>query len=208
MSLSNFAVSKRNNDKVSLRTLDEMPPDTHRTRILSNALLELRSERDVIQELTKLWSEAQEKFLAIGRYLVLAKARFPGTFERDIVGALPFGRQTAYQLRCVAEAVDGRRLAEETLPFSYATAFQLSKLTEADLALAGKRGLVRSDVTRSEVIAFKREITTERLTRGDHKNILLEEKRRIATEQQRMAERTRILVDRIAEIDRELSRLS
>ena len=69
--------------------------DTERFRTLSNALLDLPTENDVVDEVGKLWAEAQEKFLTIGRYLVRAKARFPRTFEATILPQLPFGRGVA-----------------------------------------------------------------------------------------------------------------
>lgn len=158
MSLSKFAVSKRRSNRMAADVLEAETPASGRTKILSNSILDLSSEADVVEEVSKLWSEAQDKFLAIGRYLRRAKDRFPGSFERKIVAALPFGKNVAYQLRLVAEAVDLGRFPEEHLPRSYSTAFQLITLSDPDFEEAKKRDLVRSTVTRPEVNAFRQEL--------------------------------------------------
>src|SRR5215213_4791566 len=102
MVLSNFAVSKRRGNRMAAETIESDTPETDRTRILSNSILELHSEAEVVKEVAKLWGEAQDKFLAIGRYLRQAKVRFPGSFEKNMIAALPFGKNVAYQLRIVA----------------------------------------------------------------------------------------------------------
>ena len=137
MALATFAVSKRRSSRLAADALGIEAPETGRTQTLSNSILDLRTEGEVVEEVSKLWNEAQEKFLAIGRYLRDAKARFSGTFEKQIVAALPFGKNIAYQLRTVAEAVDLGRLPEESLPRSYATAFQLVTLSPPDFETVG-----------------------------------------------------------------------
>lgn len=129
--------------------------DSDRYRRLSNALRDIETEEDVIDEVHLLWSEAQEKLLTIGRYLVKAKEKFRGTYEATILPRLPFGKGVAYQLRVVAVAVDEGRILEEELPASYSTAYQLASLPPADLAQARKTNLVRKDVLRREVEAFR-----------------------------------------------------
>lgn len=106
MALADFAVSKRRSSRLASEAIEEKIPETGRSRVLSNAILDLRSENDVVEEVAKLWVEAQEKFLAIGRYLLRAKIKFAGSFESHIIVNLPFGKNVAYQLRMVAEAVD------------------------------------------------------------------------------------------------------
>jgi hypothetical protein len=146
-----------------------------RTRALSNSVLDLHSEAEVVEEINKLWVEAQEKFLAIGRYLCRAKLRFPGAFEKTIVSALPFGKNIAYQLRAVAEAVDAGRFGEDDLPKSYSTAYRLVSLQPGDLAAARAQGLVRNDVTRPELEAFRRKLRARRLDAvGKHEGLLAE----------------------------------
>jgi hypothetical protein len=204
MALANFAVSKRASSRLAAKAVDQDAPDTGRTRILSNSILDLQTEKEVVDEVAKLWVEAQEKFLAIGRYLRRAKAKFSGSFESRIVSNLPFGKNVAYQLRMVAEAVDSGRLPERDLPRSYATAFQLVSLPAPDFEVARDKGLVRSTVTRPEVDTFKRELKARRLTQGDRRQILSNEREGLKAEMQRMQARYREVEARVAEIDAEI----
>ena len=98
-------------------------------------------------EIGKLWGEAQQKFLAIGRYLFLAKENLEhGEFERMVSTMLPFGRNVAHRLRAVAAAVDEGRLPEESLPRSYTVAYDLVILSEAEFREAKQRNLIRPDL--------------------------------------------------------------
>jgi hypothetical protein len=197
MALNNFAVSKRRGNQMAAEAIESDSHETSRTRILSNAILDLHSEAEVVEEVAKLWGEAQDKFLAIGRYLRRAKARFPGSFEKKIIAALPFGKNVAYQLRTVAEAVDSGRLPEDNLPRSYATAFLLVSLPESDYEEARKRDLVRATVTRPEVDAFKRELRAARAMHSDRRQVLSNERRSLRNEIERMQAR-------LAEIEAEI----
>jgi hypothetical protein len=204
MALANFAVSKRASSRLAAKAVDQDTPGTARARILSNSILDLRTEREVVDEVAKLWVEAQEKFLAIGRYLRLAKANFSGSFESQIVSNLPFGKNVAYQLRVVAEAVDAGRLPERDLPRSYATAFQLVSLPASDFEVARTKGLVRSTVTRPEVDIFKRELRAHRLAQGDMRIVLSNEREGLKNEMQRLLARYRQIQTRLEEIEVEI----
>ena len=204
MALSTFAVSKRRSSRLAADALESDSPETGRAGTLDNAILDLRTEGEFVEEVSKLWTEAQEKFVAIGRYLCRAKAKFPGSFEKQIVAALPFGKNIAYQLRMVAEAVDTGRLPEADLPRSYATAFQLVTLQPPDYEIARTRGLVRKTVTRPEVDAFKREIKAARLTHGDRRLVLASERAALKAEMARMQARFREAAARLAEIEIEI----
>jgi hypothetical protein len=189
MALANFAVSKRRSSRLAADAVESESTETGRTRSLNNSILDLRTEIEVVEEVSKLWTEAQEKFLSIGRYLCRAKVKFSGSFEKQIVGNLPFGKNIAYQLRMVAESVDSGRLPEESLPRSYATAFQLVSLPPPDYETAKTRGLVRSTVTRPEVDAFKREIKASRLNQDERHEVLINERRALKAEIKRLAAR-------------------
>ena len=204
MALANFAVSKRHSNRLAADAIENESPETGRSKTLSNSILDLRTEREVVEEVSKLWVEAQDKFLAIGRYLRRAKVKFSGSFESHIVGNLPFGKNVAYQLRMVAEAVDSGRLPEDSLPRSYATAFQLVTLPPPDFENARTRGLVRNTVTRPEVDAFKRELKAARLTQGDRRLVLANERAALRTEMQRMQARLREVAARLANIEAEI----
>jgi transposase-like protein len=200
MALADFAVSKRRSSRLASEAIDQDLPETGRARILNNAILDLRTESDVVDEVAKLWIEAQEKFLSIGRYLLKAKIKFAGSFESHIVANLPFGKNIAYQLRMVAEAVDSGRLPEQDLPRSYATAFQLVSLPAPDFDAARAHGLVRNTVTRPEVNNFRRELRAQRLNQGDRRVVLSKERDALRTEIQRIQVRYREVEARLAEI--------
>lgn len=133
-------------------------PPRSQVDIVRTAQRELRNPEEYAREISRLWREAQQSFLAIGRYLVQAKRKLAhGEFQRLVEASLPFGRQTAYELRMIAEAVDGGRIPEPKLPQAASVAYQLATLKPDDLAAADQDGLVRPDLRRFEIIAWKRE---------------------------------------------------
>jgi hypothetical protein len=141
----------------------------------------------------------------LGVICTVPRTAFPDPSR--IIGALPFGKNVAYQLRLVAEALDNGRLAEEHLPRSYATAFLLISLLEDDFAEAQKRQLVRGSVTRPEVYAFRRELKAFRSGSVDRETMLREELRSIRAEAGKLRARYKELDDHAAEIERELNGL-
>ncbi|MBP2299290.1 hypothetical protein [Azospirillum picis] len=161
---------------------------------MAEAPIELLRREEFVQEISTLWRSAQEKFLLIGRYLVQARLRLAhGEFQAMVENELPFGYQVAYQLRMVAEAVDSGRLPEARLPPSYATVYQLATLNSEQLRLADQSNLIRPDVTRPEIVRFKRDLRSRTI---DHVS------RREALE----IERDR-LRDRLAVVEAELAAL-
>ena len=94
-----------------------------------------------------------------------------------VASELPFGYQTAYQLKTIAERVDFGRMPAAKLPRSYATAFRLAALADAEFSEAEARDLYRPDVTRREIDEFVREI---RQTAADLEHRLSQEYRRLA----------------------------
>jgi hypothetical protein len=190
-----WAVSKGKAAILSKVSVDPHGGDTQRFQVLSNSIRDLSSETDVVDEVAKLWREAQDKFLTIGRYLVRAKERFRGSYEAAILPQLPFGKGVAYQLRAVAVAVDEGRLLEEEMPHSYATAYQLVSLPQSDFDLARKEHLVRPDVLRREVEAFRARVRSSSIER---RTVLLRELKRLKGE----VSRAQI---RIAELEREIA---
>ena len=173
-----WAVSRGRNIALSKPLLGES--DSVRFNILSNTLREVDDETAVVFEIDKLWSEAQDKFLTIGRYLVLAKRKFHRSYEATILPQLPFGKGVAYQLRAIAVAVDEGRLLEEEMPRSYATTYQLVSLPASHFDLARKENLVRRDVMRREVAAFRIKLRNQET--GQDQKALLREKERLEVE--------------------------
>ena len=137
--------------------------DAERLHRLSNSLKELGSDRVAyVQEIGKLWTEANDRFLSIGRYLARAKERLPhGAFEAMIAADLPFGKHVARQFRMIAAAVDGGRVEEDELPQSYTTAYKLIEMKDDVFARARREGLIRPDVTRRDVAVFMRRLDEE-----------------------------------------------
>lgn len=133
-------------------------PPRSQVDIVRTAQRELRNQQEYVREISRLWREAQQSFLAIGRYLVQAKRKLAhGEFQSMVDASLPFGRQTAYELRMIAEAVDCGRIPEPKLPQAASVAYQLATLKPDDLAAADHDGLVRPDLRRPEIITWKRE---------------------------------------------------
>jgi hypothetical protein len=175
--------------------------EPQRHRILSNYVKECDNADEFVAEIEKLWGEAQEKFLTIGRYLVQAKVRLKhGEFEAMVASQLPFGRGVAYQLRVVAHAVEQARLEERALPRSYNNAFRLAQMDDAVLHRAHKSNLVRPDVTRREIMDFLQIISAEAERRRP-------EHERIAREIERLRSRASALADELAETCAKLAEL-
>jgi hypothetical protein len=202
--MSDFKLAKR---KIS-GTLDhviggagsDIESTTARTEIIANALRPCQTSDEYVREIRKLWAEAQAKFLAIGRYLVTAKANLDvhgkrGDYERMIANDLPFSRQVAHQLRVVAEAVDSGRLAEGEMPQAYSTAFLLASLPDEQLAVARQRGLVSPLVARTRVLEFRRTLMPRDLGH------LRRNRERVIAEIERRQAEIEALQARLAEID-------
>jgi hypothetical protein len=137
----------------------------------------LNSKEDYRREIAALWSDAAEKFLLIGRYLVRAKESLPhGEFQDLIERELPFSYAVARQLKTVAEKVDAGYVAPDRVPRSYSTAFVLLTMQPEELRQAEGRGLVRPDVTRSALLRFLKEIRlssvpAHRLARREYRKL-------------------------------------
>jgi hypothetical protein len=111
---------------------------------------------DFADEIGRLWSDVQHKFLLIGRYLNDAKEKLPhGEFEALIAERLPFSPSIGRQLRTVASRLDQGVLPMARLPANYTTIYQILTLTPDELAQAETENLIRPDVTRREVVTFK-----------------------------------------------------
>ncbi|CAH2605857.1 conserved protein of unknown function (plasmid) [Rhodovastum atsumiense] len=191
-----FTASKRALSARAAETPIENGREGTRAKVLANAIMPRSTAQEYAREIGLLWGEAQEKFLAIGKYLRQAKAGLPhGDWERLVSHMLPFGRAVAHKLRVVAEAVEEKRLAEETLPRSYANAYELAALEGHELALAAKRQLVRPDVTRREIDAFKREL-----------KLPADEAERASQRRAELLRRRKRLMEELAQIESELSR--
>lgn len=170
---------------------------TTRMDAVRTAVERLPTRQAYAEELTRLWREAQDRFVAIGEYLSHAKETLPhGEYEKMVASDLPFGRAVAHTLRTVALAVREGRLAKPELPRSYTTAYFLATLEPHHLALARERGLVRQDVPRSTIDAFRRELRHPEFPSGKHEGL--------AKERIRLKAQLAAIKARLSEIDAEI----
>jgi hypothetical protein len=119
-------------------------------------LLKLRADVSVA------WGQTRDAFLEIGRALndvdrqldPAERERFKAGFRR----LFPFSDTVASQFRAIARAVDSGHVPKDAVPGSYGAAYQLALLSPGELVIARERGLVRPDVGREILIAFRREV--------------------------------------------------
>lgn len=169
-----------------------------RIELIENTAVRLTRKDEFIREIGKLWGDAQQKFVLIGRYLRQAKETLPyGEYEAMIARELPFGRAVAHQLRAVADAIDTGALPVDRLPPSYSTVYQITTLSEDERARALERGLIRPTVTRAELMAFKK---AHRGPTG-HRSALIAERERLRAEQARIAARLEAIAQELNTID-------
>lgn len=178
------------------------PGGLSRAEALLNAVVPQNDAAGYVREISRLWGEARDKFLAIGEYLSLAKQQLAhGEYEAMIHSQLPFGKSAAHRMRTVAESVRNGRLARDSLPQSYATAYELTLLTDRQLRLAEEQGLIRSNVARSEIVAFRRRF--ERPCSGhERRDELLREWRKLGGQIERLQQELQHAMARRLEIER------
>ena len=116
---------------------------------------------DYVEQINELWKQAKDSFLNIGKLLIQAKDTLPhGEYTIAVEANLPFSARTAYQLREAARwAVDMERtqtISLDRLPGSYSTIYLLSTLDHDTLAAAATAGLVRPELRRAELIAWRK----------------------------------------------------
>lgn len=118
-----------------------------------------RTCAEFASDITARYARIRDEFVTIGRMLNHARESLPhGEFLPLLRGALPFAEDTAEKLMAIARSVDANRIAASNLPAAYSTAYELVSMTNEELSLAETAGIVRQDVQRKEVIAFKRSL--------------------------------------------------
>jgi len=116
---------------------------------------------DYVEQINELWKQAKDSFLNIGKLLIRAKEALPhGEYTIAVEANLPFSARTAYQLREAARwAVDMERtqtITLDRLPGSYSTIYLLSTFDHDTLTAAAAAGLVRPELRRAELIAWRK----------------------------------------------------
>ena len=99
--MSGFVLKPSARRRTNGRRLPEHS-DQQRETLLSNDVKQCSDLSENVEEIGKLWGEAQETSI-IGRYLLQAKLTLPyGQLRRMVATQLPFGENIANQLRCIA----------------------------------------------------------------------------------------------------------
>ncbi|WP_158601086.1 DUF3102 domain-containing protein [Teichococcus wenyumeiae] len=136
----------------------------NRDKVLRNTLLECRDVPSYVLEIQKLWDDAAESFLTIGRYLVQAKQNLKhGEFEQMIRHELPFDKNVAHRLRRVAEDIDKGRLDASKLPRNYTTIYRFVTMNDALLERAQQEGVMHPEVTHRQIHTFLRQVRDEQM---------------------------------------------
>jgi hypothetical protein len=134
---------------------------------------EPQAAEDYVATISHLWRQAQGTFLDIGKLLIRAKDTLAhGEYTEAVEARLPFSGRTAYQLREAARwAMEMDRLQAISLtqlPGAYSTIYLLSTLDRASLERAKHDGLIRPDLRRAELVAWRRKRMGEPVrTRAD-----------------------------------------
>jgi hypothetical protein len=137
------------------RDMEVLPP--HRRARLD--LAELRTRANFADAIGEAWTEAEENFTTIGRYLNHAKSMLNhGEFMGMVESDLPFRYSTANRLMKVAAALDAGALPADRLPPSYATVYELLTLSDEERRQAIKEGVVRPDMQRKDVTEFRKRL--------------------------------------------------
>lgn len=118
-------------------------------------VIAFHSRAHTVERIKALWERARDDFLAIGRWLVVAKERMEhGEYEAMVRAELPFSPSRARQLRTVAEFVDSGRIPLERLPPADSVIYEIATLSDDELTAAEPD--IRPDLTRVEAKAFKK----------------------------------------------------
>jgi hypothetical protein len=151
---------------------------------LRNTVMPLHTKEEFVKEITRLWGEANQKFIAIGRYLIMAKQSLPhGEYQPMIERDLPFRPATARMIVTATQAIVNNLLPADRLPPNYSTVYLLTTLSQEERAEAERNGLIRPNVRREEIVSFKRALAASRVSDVDRmraeREKLLADRRRI-----------------------------
>jgi hypothetical protein len=203
-----WGARKPQQKRASILPIADENIETPRSEEYRYSVIEPRTEADVVEEISKLWSDAQRAFLAIGRLLVRAEEVFRGSFERDVVSQLPFNRNVAHMLRTVAEKVDQGIVAESQLPRSYAAAFRLVTLAPDALEQARKEGLVAPETPRSAIEKFRQNLRIRRIASEGPRAVLLSRQSELKTKIARATNELQRLQRELSDVEIQLEPLS
>ncbi|MGY0778503.1 DUF3102 domain-containing protein [Azospirillum argentinense] len=117
---------------------------------------ELATRAEFTEDIRRNWLNALEATVQVGRRLNEAKEKLPhGEYEAMVEQDLPFKPATARKLREVAAFVDSGKVPLEQLPEAYSTVYAIATMTEERRQEALEQGVIRPDMTRRELEAFR-----------------------------------------------------
>jgi hypothetical protein len=141
---------------------------------------QLSTREEFIDAIGHAWLGIEKRYLLIGRYLIQAKGKLDhGEYDQMIDRDLPFSRSIAYRIRAATDAVTTGKLAEHEIPSNYSLVYELSLLDEEGLRLAREKNLIRPDVKRQEIIAFRKG-----LRGGIDREALIKRRRQLLAQQE------------------------
>lgn len=134
-----------------------------------------------------LFREAEERFVQIGTFLEEAKAKLQhGEFQELISSRLPFGPRAAQMMMAAAKAIKSGMIPLDIVPPSYSVVYQITTLTDTERQQAVEEGVIRSDMRREDIAAFKKRVRTPVVPEVEAKRAELA---RLVAEQERIAAR-------------------
>jgi hypothetical protein len=153
---------------------------------------------DYAEVIGALFREAEERFVQIGTFLEQAKARLPhGEFQGLVNNRLPFKPRTAQMMMAASRAIKSGLVPQEIAPPSYSVVYQITTLTKPKREQAIKEGVIRPDMRREDVTAFKKRVRFAGVSEVNEKRARLA---RLVAEQERI---NREIVALRAELEKE-----
>ncbi|MCL1512569.1 hypothetical protein DTI93_09260 [Parasaccharibacter sp. TMW 2.1884] len=161
-SLANSAVV----DEAFIRVFNEqfagLPilDDQEKIRVVSQLANTIRHERkrqlETVIEIGRAFCRTEDSFTREEWHRLLAATQ----------ALFGMSKNTACMYRAVARAVDAGRIPRDLCPPSFSTAYTLTTYTDSQLDLAREQGLVRPDVTRRELVVFKKRLLSKKRSRS------------------------------------------
>jgi hypothetical protein len=134
-----------------------------------------------------LFREAEERFVQIGTFLEEAKAKLQhGEFQELISSRLPFGPRAVQMMMAAAKAIKSGMIPLDIVPPSYSVVYQITTLTDTERQQAVEEGVIRSNMRRQDIAAFKKRVRTPVVPEVEAKRAELA---RLVAEQERIAAR-------------------
>jgi hypothetical protein len=146
-----------------------------------------RTVDDYAEVIGTLFREAEERFVQIGTFLEEAKTKLQhGEFQELISSRLPFGPRAAQMMMAAAKAIKSGMIPLDIVPPSYSVVYQITTLTDTERQQAVEEGVIRSDMRREDIAAFKKRVRTPVVPEVEAKRAELA---RLVAEQERIAAR-------------------